>query len=236
MAMEEKELQKSYDADQIQVLEGLEAVRKRPGMYIGSTSSKGLHHLVWEIVDNAIDEALAGYCDEIVITIEKDNWIKVEDNGRGIPVDIEKKMGRPAVEVIMTVLHAGGKFGGGGYKVSGGLHGVGASVVNALSEVTEVYVHLHEKLHYIKFERGDVTQELSVIGETDKTGSTIRFKADPEIFTETTVYEYDILANRLRELAYLNRGLRIVIADDREEQVRTNTYYYEGGIKSYVEH
>ncbi|MGB2993845.1 MAG: DNA topoisomerase (ATP-hydrolyzing) subunit B [Paenisporosarcina sp.] len=234
--MEEKELQKSYDADQIQVLEGLEAVRKRPGMYIGSTSSKGLHHLVWEIVDNAIDEALAGHCDEIAITIEKDNWIKVEDNGRGIPVDIEKKMGRPAVEVIMTVLHAGGKFGGGGYKVSGGLHGVGASVVNALSEVTEVYVHRDEKLHYIKFERGDVTQELSVIGETDKTGSTIRFKADAEIFTETTVYEYDILANRLRELAYLNRGLRIVISDEREEEVRTNTYYYEGGIKSYVEH
>jgi DNA gyrase subunit B len=234
--MEEKELQKSYDADQIQVLEGLEAVRKRPGMYIGSTSSKGLHHLVWEIVDNAIDEALAGYCDEIAITIEKDNWIKVEDNGRGIPVDIEKKMGRPAVEVIMTVLHAGGKFGGGGYKVSGGLHGVGASVVNALSEVTEVYVHRDEKLHYIKFERGDVTQELSVIGETDKTGSTIRFKADPQIFTETTVYEYDILANRLRELAYLNRGLRIAISDEREEEVRTNTYFYEGGIKSYVEH
>lgn len=236
MAMEEKELQKSYDADQIQVLEGLEAVRKRPGMYIGSTSSKGLHHLVWEIVDNAIDEALAGHCDEIAITIEKDNWIKVEDNGRGIPVDIEKKMGRPAVEVIMTVLHAGGKFGGGGYKVSGGLHGVGASVVNALSEVTEVYVHRDEKLHYIKFERGDVTQELSVIGETDKTGSTIRFKADPQIFTETTVYEYDILANRLRELAYLNRGLRIVISDEREEKVRTNTYFYEGGIRSYVEH
>jgi DNA gyrase subunit B len=205
-------------------------------MYIGSTASKGLHHLVWEIVDNAIDEALAGYCDEITITIEKDNWIKVEDNGRGIPVDIEKKMGRPAVEVIMTVLHAGGKFGGGGYKVSGGLHGVGASVVNALSEVTEVYVHRDGKLHYIKFGRGDVTQELSVIGETDKTGSTIRFKADSEIFTETTVYEYDILANRLRELAYLNRGLRITIADEREDDVRTNNYHYEGGIKSYVEH
>jgi DNA gyrase subunit B len=235
MAMEEKELQ-TYDADQIQVLEGLEAVRKRPGMYIGSTSSKGLHHLVWEIVDNAIDEALAGYCDEINITIEKDNWIKVEDNGRGIPVDIEKKMGRPAVEVIMTVLHAGGKFGGGGYKVSGGLHGVGSSVVNALSEVTEVYVHRDGKLHYIKFGRGDVTQELSVIGETDKTGSTIRFKADSEIFTETTVYEYDILANRLRELAYLNRGLRIKITDEREDDVRTNNYHYEGGIKSYVEH
>jgi DNA gyrase subunit B len=235
MAMEEKELQ-SYDADQIQVLEGLEAVRKRPGMYIGSTSSKGLHHLVWEIVDNAIDEALAGHCDEIAITIEKDNWIKVEDNGRGIPVDIEKKMGRPAVEVIMTVLHAGGKFGGGGYKVSGGLHGVGSSVVNALSEVTEVYVLRDGKLHYIKFGRGDVTQELSVIGETDKTGSTIRFKADSEIFTETTVYEYDILANRLRELAYLNRGLRIKITDEREDDVRTNNYHYEGGIKSYVEH
>jgi DNA gyrase subunit B len=236
MAMEEKELQTSYDADQIQVLEGLEAVRKRPGMYIGTTSSKGLHHLVWEIVDNAIDEALAGYCDEISITIEKDNWIKVVDNGRGIPVDIEKKMGRPAVEVIMTVLHAGGKFGGGGYKVSGGLHGVGASVVNALSEVTEVFVHLHEKIHYIKFERGAVTEELNVIGETDKTGTTVRFKADPEIFTETIEYEYDILANRLRELAYLNRGLRIIIADQREEDVRTNTYHFEGGIRSYVEH
>jgi len=236
MAMEEKELQQSYDADQIQVLEGLEAVRKRPGMYIGSTSSKGLHHLVWEIVDNAIDEALAGYCDEIKITIEKDNWIKVDDNGRGIPVSNHEKMGRPAVEVIMTVLHAGGKFGGGGYKVSGGLHGVGASVVNALSEVTEVYVHRDEKIHYIKFERGAVTEELKVIGETDHTGSTVRFKADPEIFTETTIYEYDILANRLRELAYLNKGLGIVIADEREEEVRTNNYHFEGGIKSYVEH
>ena len=233
--MEEKELQTSYDADQIQVLEGLEAVRKRPGMYIGSTSSKGLHHLVWEIVDNAIDEALAGYCDEIVVTIEKDNWIKVDDNGRGIPVGNHEKMGRPAVEVIMTVLHAGGKFGGGGYKVSGGLHGVGASVVNALSEVTEVYVKLHGKIHYIKFERGAVTEELNVIGETDENGTTIRFKPDPMIFTETTVYEYDILSHRLRELAYLNRGLNITIKDEREEEVRTKTYHFEGGIKSYVE-
>ncbi|MBD7984206.1 DNA topoisomerase (ATP-hydrolyzing) subunit B [Sporosarcina sp. Sa2YVA2] len=235
--MEEKELQTAYDANQIQVLEGLEAVRKRPGMYIGTTSSRGLHHLVWEIVDNSIDEALAGYCDHIEVTIEKDNWIRVDDNGRGIPVGIQESTGRPAVEVIMTVLHAGGKFGGGGYKVSGGLHGVGASVVNALSEVTEVYVRLDSKLHFIKFERGLVSEELEVIGEADETGTTIRFKADPEIFTETTVYEYDILAHRLRELAYLNRGLRITITDEREgENGHTDTYYYEGGIKSYVEH
>lgn len=237
LAMEEKELQTAYDANQIQVLEGLEAVRKRPGMYIGTTSSRGLHHLVWEIVDNSIDEALAGYCDHIEVTIEKDNWIRVDDNGRGIPVGIQESTGRPAVEVIMTVLHAGGKFGGGGYKVSGGLHGVGASVVNALSEVTEVYVRLDSKLHFIKFERGLVSEELEVIGEADETGTTIRFKADPEIFTETTVYEYDILAHRLRELAYLNRGLRITITDEREgENGHTDTYYYEGGIKSYVEH
>ena len=236
LAMEEKELQTAYDANQIQVLEGLEAVRKRPGMYIGTTSSRGLHHLVWEIVDNSIDEALAGHCDHIEVTIEKDNWIRVDDNGRGIPVGIQESTGRPAVEVIMTVLHAGGKFGGGGYKVSGGLHGVGASVVNALSEVTEVYVRRDGKVHYIEFERGDVTKELTVIGDTDETGTRIRFKADPEIFTETTVYEYDILANRLRELAYLNRGLRITITDERGEEERTDTYYYEGGIKSYVEH
>lgn len=237
LAMEEKELQTAYDANQIQVLEGLEAVRKRPGMYIGTTSSRGLHHLVWEIVDNSIDEALAGYCDHIEVTIEKDNWIRVDDNGRGIPVGIQESTGRPAVEVIMTVLHAGGKFGGGGYKVSGGLHGVGASVVNALSEVTEVYVRLDSKLHFIKFERGLVSKELEVIGEADETGTTIRFKADSEIFTETTVYEYDILAHRLRELAYLNRGLRITITDEREgENGHTDTYYYEGGIKSYVEH
>ena len=236
LAMEEKELQTAYDATQIQVLEGLEAVRKRPGMYIGTTSSRGLHHLVWEIVDNSIDEALAGHCDHIEVTIEKDNWIRVDDNGRGIPVGIQESTGRPAVEVIMTVLHAGGKFGGGGYKVSGGLHGVGASVVNALSEVTEVSVRRDGKVHFIEFQRGDVTKELSVIGDTDETGTRIRFKADPEIFTETTEYEYDILANRLRELAYLNRGLRITITDERGDEERTDAYYYEGGIKSYVEH
>ena len=233
--MEEKELQPSYDADQIQVLEGLEAVRKRPGMYIGTTSSKGLHHLVWEIVDNSIDEALAGYCDHIIVTIEKDNWIRVEDNGRGIPVNTQEKMGKPAVEVIMTVLHAGGKFGGGGYKVSGGLHGVGASVVNALSEYTEVYVKRDGKIHCIKFERGAVVSPLEIIGDADETGTTTRFKADSEIFTETTVYEYDILAHRVRELAYLNRGLSITIADEREGQEKSVKYLYEGGIKSYVE-
>ncbi|MBD7944866.1 MULTISPECIES: DNA topoisomerase (ATP-hydrolyzing) subunit B [Psychrobacillus] len=233
--MEEKELQPSYDADQIQVLEGLEAVRKRPGMYIGTTSSKGLHHLVWEIVDNSIDEALAGYCDHIIVTIEKENWIRVEDNGRGIPVDNQEKMGKPAVEVIMTVLHAGGKFGGGGYKVSGGLHGVGASVVNALSEHTEVYVKRDGKMHSIKFERGAVVSSLEIIGDASETGTTTRFKADPEIFTETTVYEYDILAHRVRELAYLNRGLSITIADERDGQEKSVKYLYEGGIKSYVE-
>ncbi|PZX03750.1 DNA gyrase subunit B [Psychrobacillus insolitus] len=232
--MEKKE-QESYDADQIQVLEGLEAVRKRPGMYIGTTSSRGLHHLVWEIVDNSIDEALAGYCDHIIVTIEKDNWIRVDDNGRGIPVDNQEKMGKPAVEVIMTVLHAGGKFGGGGYKVSGGLHGVGASVVNALSEFTEVYVKRDGKMHCIKFERGDVSAPLSIIGEAEDTGTTIRFKADTEIFTETNVYEFDILEHRVRELAYLNRGLSLTLADEREGQEKSVKYFYEGGIKSYVE-
>ena len=235
LAMEEKDLNQSYDADQIQVLEGLEAVRKRPGMYIGTTSSRGLHHLVWEIVDNSIDEALAGHCDHIIVTIEKDDWIRVEDNGRGIPVDTQEKMGKPAVEVIMTILHAGGKFGGGGYKVSGGLHGVGASVVNALSEYTEVYVKRDQKIHLIKFERGAVSAPLEVIGETDVTGTTTRFKADGEIFTETTVYEYEILEHRVRELAYLNRGLSITLADEREGKEKTIKYYYEGGIKSYVE-
>ncbi len=234
--MEEKELQNAYNADQIQVLEGLEAVRKRPGMYIGTTSGKGLHHLVWEIVDNSIDEALAGYCDHIEVTIEKGDWIRVDDNGRGIPVGIQASTGRPAVEVIMTVLHAGGKFGGGGYKVSGGLHGVGASVVNALSIETEAFVKLDGKLYSIKFSQGKVVQELKEIGVSDETGTTIRFKADPEIFKETTVYEYGILAHRLQELAYLNRGLRITITDDRGEEARKDTYYYEGGIKSYVEH
>lgn len=235
MTLEEKN-PASYDAEQIQVLEGLEAVRKRPGMYIGSTSSKGLHHLVWEIVDNSIDEALAGYCDTITVAIEKDNWIRVEDNGRGIPVDIQEKVGKPAVEVIMTVLHAGGKFGGGGYKVSGGLHGVGASVVNALSVETSVQVHRDEKIHEIIFERGQVVQELKVIGETNHNGTTTRFKADPEIFKETTVYEYDILAHRIRELAYLNRGITMIIIDERPGSERRDEFHYEGGIKSYVEH
>jgi DNA gyrase subunit B len=236
--MEQKEVveQQAYDENQIQVLEGLEAVRKRPGMYIGSTSSRGLHHLVWEIVDNSIDEALAGYCDEINVTIEEDNSITVKDNGRGIPVGIHEKMGRPAVEVIMTVLHAGGKFGGGGYKVSGGLHGVGASVVNALSTVLEVFVHLNGKIHYQKFERGIPAADLEVIGETDVTGTIVHFKPDAEIFTETLEYDYDTLANRIRELAFLNRALKITIEDKRTDQTRSSEYYYEGGIKSYVEH
>ncbi|GIN40025.1 DNA gyrase subunit B [Heyndrickxia oleronia] len=236
MPMEQEQVQgQSYDENQIQVLEGLEAVRKRPGMYIGSTSSKGLHHLVWEIVDNSIDEALAGFCDEINIVIENDNSIKVIDNGRGIPVGIHEKMGRPAVEVIHTVLHAGGKFGGGGYKVSGGLHGVGASVVNALSSEFEVYVHRDGKIHYQKYERGVPCFDLKIIGETDHTGTTSHFKPDNVIFTETTVYDYDVLATRVRELAFLNRGLKLTIEDKRDETKR-NEYHYEGGIKSYVEH
>ncbi|HBY82351.1 DNA gyrase subunit B [Staphylococcus warneri] len=226
----------NYGAGQIQVLEGLEAVRKRPGMYIGSTSERGLHHLVWEIVDNSIDEALAGYADEINVTIEKDNWIKVTDNGRGIPVDIQEKMGRPAVEVILTVLHAGGKFGGGGYKVSGGLHGVGSSVVNALSEDLEVYVHRNNTIYHQAYKKGVPQFDLKEIGSTDKTGTAIRFKADSSIFTETTVYNYETLQQRIRELAFLNKGIQITLTDERDEDdIRQDSYHYEGGIKSYVE-
>lgn len=234
--MSEQNNASSYGADQIQVLEGLEAVRKRPGMYIGSTSVRGLHHLVWEIVDNSIDEALAGYADHVELVIEKDNWIKVTDNGRGIPVDIQEKMGRPAVEVILTVLHAGGKFGGGGYKVSGGLHGVGSSVVNALSSNLEVYVHLNNKIYHQAYERGVPAFDLKVIGETDHTGTTIRFKADGEIFTETTEYDYETLQKRIRELAFLNKGIQISLRDERDdENIQEDSYHYEGGIKSYVE-
>ncbi|GGD02659.1 DNA gyrase subunit B [Pontibacillus salipaludis] len=228
--------QQAYDESQIQVLEGLEAVRKRPGMYIGSTNEKGLHHLVWEIVDNSIDEALAGYCDHITVTIEKDNSITVTDNGRGIPVGMHKKANRPAVEVILTVLHAGGKFGGGGYKVSGGLHGVGASVVNALSSSLEVYVHLDGKIHYQQYRRGVPQEDLKVIGETDVTGTRIHFMPDDEIFTETKEYNFDTLANRLRELAFLNKGIRITIDDQRNEEQEAKDFLYEGGIVSYVEH
>ncbi|OMG45249.1 DNA topoisomerase IV subunit B [Paenibacillus macerans] len=225
----------NYGAGQIQVLEGLEAVRKRPGMYIGSTSERGLHHLVWEIVDNSIDEALAGYASHIEVVIEKDNWIKVTDNGRGIPVDIQEKMGRPAVEVILTVLHAGGKFGGGGYKVSGGLHGVGSSVVNALSQDLEVYVHRNGTIYHQAYKQGVPQFDLKEIGDTDKTGTAIRFKADKEIFTETTVYNYETLQKRIRELAFLNKGIQITLKDEREEEVREDSYHYEGGIKSYVD-
>jgi len=228
--------QQSYDESQIQVLEGLEAVRKRPGMYIGSTSSRGLHHLVWEIVDNSIDEALAGFCNEINVIIEKDNSITVKDNGRGIPVGIQEKMGRPAVEVIMTVLHAGGKFGGGGYKVSGGLHGVGASVVNALSTELEVFVHRDGNVYYQKYQKGVPVADLKIIGETDHSGTTTRFKPDGDIFKETLEYDFEILANRIRELAFLNRDIRITIEDAREGMEKRKEYHYEGGIKSYVEH
>ena len=239
MTEEEKnlaELAKAYDASQIQVLEGLEAVRKRPGMYIGSTSSEGLHHLVWEIVDNSIDEALAGFATTIEVIIEKDNSITVVDDGRGIPVGIQAKTGRPAVETVFTVLHAGGKFGGGGYKVSGGLHGVGSSVVNALSEKLDVKVYKDGKIHYQEFFRGKVGSDLAVIGETDRHGTEVHFVPDAEIFKETTEFDYEKLSKRVRELAFLNRGLNISIEDRRPEEPVKSEYHYEGGIKSYVEH
>ena len=230
------ELAAQYDASQIQVLEGLEAVRKRPGMYIGSTSSAGLHHLVWEIVDNSIDEALAGFATHIEIEITKENHIRVTDDGRGIPVDIQEKTGRPAVETVFTVLHAGGKFGGGGYKVSGGLHGVGASVVNALSTDLTVQVFKEGNIYEQSYKRGAVLDDLKIIGKTDKHGTSVYFVPDPEIFQETTVFEFDKLANRVRELAFLNKGLKLTITDFREEEPVRKSFCYEGGIKSYVEH
>jgi DNA gyrase subunit B len=233
---EKAELAQAYDASQIQVLEGLEAVRKRPGMYIGATSAAGLHHLVWEIVDNSIDEALAGFASTIKISIEEDNSIIVSDDGRGIPVDIQANTGRPAVETVYTVLHAGGKFGGGGYKVSGGLHGVGASVVNALSEKLIVQVYKNGKIYKQRYERGEIMTDLTVVGETTEHGTVVQFWPDPEIFTETTVFEYEKLAVRVRELAFLNKGLNISITDRRPEKEVTSNYYYEGGIRSYVEY
>lgn len=225
-----------YGADQIQILEGLEAVRKRPGMYIGSTSSRGLHHLVYEIVDNAVDEALAGYCDHIEIIINKDNSVTVIDNGRGIPVGINHKAGIPAVEVVFTILHAGGKFGGGGYKVSGGLHGVGASVVNALSDWLEVEISQGGKIYRQRYERGHVCYPLKEIGTCDssKTGTKVTFKPDATIFTETTVYEFDILKTRLREMAFLTKGLKISLTDERGEEPYTKVFHYEGGIQEFV--
>ncbi|CIP34773.1 DNA topoisomerase (ATP-hydrolyzing) subunit B [Streptococcus pseudopneumoniae] len=237
MTEEIKNLQaQDYDASQIQVLEGLEAVRMRPGMYIGSTSKEGLHHLVWEIVDNSIDEALAGFASHIQVFIEPDDSITVVDNGRGIPVDIQEKTGRPAVETVFTVLHAGGKFGGGGYKVSGGLHGVGSSVVNALSTQLDVHVHKNGKIHYQEYRRGHVVADLEIVGDTDKTGTTVHFTPDPKIFTETTIFDFDKLNKRIQELAFLNRGLQISITDKREGLEQTKHYHYEGGIASYVEY
>ena len=235
--MNEEIVEKEYDASSIQVLEGLEAVRKRPGMYIGSTESRGLHHLVWEIVDNAIDEALAGYCKHIEVIVGKDNSITVKDDGRGIPVDIHPKTGKSTVETVYTVLHAGGKFGGGGYKVSGGLHGVGASVVNALSDWLEVRVYKNGNVYYQRFSKGGKPEDqLKVIDKCDekRTGTTVHFLPDDEIFTETTVYDYDMLKTRLRELAFLNKGLRITLYDEREED-KKDSFYYEGGIIEYIQ-
>ena len=230
---DETKVTQEYGGSQIQVLEGLEAVRKRPGMYIGSTSSSGLHHLVYEIVDNSIDEALAGYCKHITVTINPGNTITVTDDGRGIPVDIQPQTGKPALEVVFTVLHAGGKFGGGGYKVSGGLHGVGASVVNALAEWLKVRVHKNGLIHEMKFARGIITQEMKVVGETSKTGTEVTFKPDPEMF-DTLVYDYEILHERMREEAFLNAGLSITITDNREADDITETMCYEGGIREFA--
>ena len=230
---EETKVTQEYGGEQIQVLEGLEAVRKRPGMYIGSTSSSGLHHLVYEIVDNSIDEALAGYCDQIHVTINPGNSITVTDNGRGIPVDIQPQTGKPALEVVFTVLHAGGKFGGGGYKVSGGLHGVGASVVNALSESLTARVYKNGNIYEMKFSRGHITQEMKIVGTTDKTGTEVTFQPDPEMFDEV-VYSYEILHERMREEAFLNAGLSITITDNREEEEKTETMCYAGGIREFV--
>ena len=230
-----EKVQHEYGADEIQILEGLEAVRKRPGMYIGSTSARGLHHLVYEIVDNAVDEALAGFCDTIYVTINKDNSVTVIDNGRGIPVGINHKAGLPAVEVVFTVLHAGGKFGGGGYKVSGGLHGVGASVVNALSEWLEVKIYHEGKVYQQRYERGKVMEKLTVIGdcEEEKTGTKVTFLPDDTIF-ETTIFDFNVLKQRFREMAFLTKGLKIVLKDDREEEPKERTFHYEGGIKEFV--
>ena len=228
-----EKITQEYDASKIQVLEGLEAVRKRPGMYIGSTSSSGLHHLVYEIVDNSIDEALAGYCDRIEVIIEPGDIICVRDNGRGIPVDIQEQTGKSALEVVFTVLHAGGKFGGGGYKVSGGLHGVGASVVNAMSEWLVVHVHKNGKIYEMKFSRGNITQEMRIVGDTDRTGTTVRFKPDPEMFDDT-IYDYDTLHTRMREQAFLNGGLYISTEDKREGKEQKDEMCYAGGIREFV--
>ncbi len=233
MSDQEKNALEAYDGSQIQVLEGLEAVRKRPGMYIGSTSASGLHHLVYEIVDNAIDEALAGFCKHITVTINPGNSITVTDDGRGIPVDIQPQTGRPALEVVYTVLHAGGKFGGGGYKVSGGLHGVGASVVNALSEWLQVRVHKNGQIYQMRFSRGDITQEMTVVGKTDHTGTEVTFQPDPEMF-DTLEYDYEVLRTRMREEAFLNAGLTITITDRREEEPVSHTMCYEGGIREFA--
>ena len=231
--MSDEKVTQEYGAEQIQVLEGLEAVRKRPGMYIGSTSSSGLHHLVYEIVDNSIDEALAGYCKNITVTINPGNSITVTDDGRGIPVDIQAQTGKPALEVVFTVLHAGGKFGGGGYKVSGGLHGVGASVVNALSEWLRVRVHKNGNIYEMKFARGAITQEMTIVGKTDRTGTEVTFQPDPEMF-DTTEYDYEILHTRMREKAFLTAGLAISITDDRGEEPVSDAMCYEGGIREFV--